>query len=93
MRPSLAAIALCLCGATAIVSAGTAYAQSCDQFWYQRNEIYKSAGYCFKTQRAISTFGNAGCMYDVDAAVPLSPAERERIAYLVHLEQRYGCRR
>ena len=42
--------------------------------------------------RAISTFGNAGCLYDVEAALPLSPDQRERIAYLVRMEREYGCR-
>ncbi|HRY02252.1 MAG TPA: YARHG domain-containing protein, partial [Beijerinckiaceae bacterium] len=26
-----------------------AYAQSCGELWYERNAIYKDAGYCFKT--------------------------------------------
>jgi YARHG domain len=92
MRRLPAAIALCLCTATAIAFAGTAYAQTCGQLWFERNAIYKGAGYCFKTPRAISAFGNAGCLYDVEANVPLSPAQRERIAYLTHLERVHGCR-
>lgn len=32
---------------------------SCDELWYARNYIYSEAGFCFKTSRAISTFGKA----------------------------------
>ena len=39
-----------------------AQAQSCGELWYERNSIYKAAGYCSRTQRAISAFGNAGCV-------------------------------
>jgi hypothetical protein len=34
--------------------------------------IFKAARYCFKTQRAIQEFGNAGCQYDDLTSVPLS---------------------
>jgi len=36
----------------------------CDQLWFGRNSIFKVAGYCFKTPRAIAAFGNAGCLSD-----------------------------
>jgi len=73
------------------VDVSTAYAQSCSDLWVQRNSIYKRAGYCFKTSRAISYFGNAGCLYDDEARLPLSPAERSRIASIVGMERRLGC--
>ena len=92
MHVSSAAVILCLIGAITVGSAGYAAAQSCGQLWYQRNAIYKSAGYCFKTQRAISTFGNAGCMYDSEYALPLSPDDRAQIASIVRMEQQVGCR-
>jgi hypothetical protein len=91
MRLSPAAMLLCLTGAITIGSSGIAAAQSCDQLWYERNSIYKQEGYCFKTQRAIAAFGNAGCVYDVEAQVPLSPGERARIAAIVQMEQAYSC--
>jgi hypothetical protein len=72
--------------------AGPAHAQSCDELWYLRNAIYKAAGYCFKTSRAISTFGNAGCMYDSENAVPLSADGRRQIADIIRSERAYGCR-
>ena len=92
MRVLSAAILLCLAGAITIGSAGLATAQSCGQLWYERNAIYKSAGYCFKTQRAISAFGNAGCMYDSEYALPLSPGDRAQIASIVRMERELGCR-
>jgi YARHG domain len=52
---------------------------SCEQLWFGRNSIFKEAGYCFKTPRAISAFGNAGCQYDDINAVRLS-AENQNLA-------------
>ena len=77
---------LALCG---VVS--SAQAQSCDTLWYQRNAFYKSAGYCFKTSRAISAFGNAGCQYDNQNDVPLSANVRASIAEITRLERLNGC--
>lgn len=68
------------------------YGSQCDQLWIERNAIYKERGYCFKTQRAISYFGNAGCMYDVEAQLPLSPYDRTRIAEIRNSERALGCR-
>ena len=70
----------------------SAHAQSCSELWLERNQIYKRAGYCFKTSRAINYFGNAGCMYDNEARLPLSPGERSQIARIVGMERRLGCR-
>ncbi len=33
------------------------YEMSCRQLWYERNVIFAERGQCFKTQRAIRTFG------------------------------------
>jgi hypothetical protein len=52
---------------------------SCDELWFGRNSIFKEAGYCFKTPRAIASFGNAGCLYDDISAVRLS-AENQTLA-------------
>ncbi|KMO30285.1 hypothetical protein VQ02_28240 [Methylobacterium variabile] len=66
-------------------------AQSCDEFWYQRNMIYKEAGYCFKTAAAIKNFGNAGCKYDDQADVPLSARDRAEIANIRAMERAKRC--
>jgi hypothetical protein len=53
--------------------------RSCQELWYWRNSIFKSAGYCFGTPRAIRAFGNAGCQYDDDRDVPLSERQRQAV--------------
>lgn len=80
-------------GFLAISSGGLAAQDSCGDLWYERNGIYKDAGYCFRTAQAIRAFGNAGCMYDNQADVPLSARDRARIADIVRLERNRGCPR
>ena len=81
---------------TAVLAVGgitvtSAYAQSCQALWVERNSYYKEAGYCFKTPRAISYFGNEGCMYDSEYTLPLSPYTRARIAEITRAERILGC--
>lgn len=85
-------IGVAAAAAASLISAIPANAQSCQELWVQRNSIYKNAGYCFKTSRAIRYFGNAGCSYDSEGAVPLSGRQRARIARIRALEREYGCR-
>jgi YARHG domain-containing protein len=68
-----------------------AQAQSCHQLWVERNSYYKRNGYCFRTDRAISYFGNGGCTITNQGAVPLSRGERARIAQIVAQERAMGC--
>ena len=77
---------------TLLFAAGESRAQSCGDLWYRRNSIYKQGGYCFKTTRAIRTFGNAGCAYDDEADVPLSPRQRQIVASIQAEERDLGCR-
>jgi hypothetical protein len=82
-----------LWGAAAILLSVTPVsAQTCRELWYQRNEIFKAAGYCFRTPQGIAAFGNAGCLYDDEADVPLSENARRRVAALRAQERRQGCR-
>jgi YARHG domain len=75
-----------------IASISAASAQSrCERLWVARNQIFKDAGYCFKTRRAIAYFGNAGCQYDSESRVPLSRGERARVARLQAEERELGC--
>jgi hypothetical protein len=92
MRTTTSVVLGILAGTITLASTGLAQAQSCDGLWYERNAIYKRAGYCFKTPRAISTFGNAGCMYDSESELPLSRGQRNRIAWIIRMEREYGCR-
>lgn len=64
---------------------------SCENLWMVRNEIYKEAGYCFKTERAIDYFGNAHCTVENMNAVPLSEIERYNIDQIVAVERQQGC--
>jgi hypothetical protein len=74
------------------VSATQAQSRICQQLWVERNQIYAENGYCFKTERAISYFGNRGCRYDYEADVPLSARDRGRISRIQAEEREYGCR-
>ena len=74
-----------------VIVGSKAQAQSCSELWYQRNSIYKEAGYCFRTPRAIRAFGNAGCSYDSEYDVPLSPRQRQRVNYIRAMERDLGC--
>lgn len=65
----------------------------CDELWGERNAIYKDAGYCFRTERAIHAFGNSGCKYDELADVPLSARQRADIADIQRQERENGCAR
>ncbi|WP_428981046.1 YARHG domain-containing protein [Lichenibacterium dinghuense] len=53
--------------------------------------MYKTAGYCFRTSRAIAAFGNAGCQYDALEDVPLSARDRAAVARYVREEAALGC--
>ena len=85
MRTALVAIVLIA------TSTSQSAAEGCDEAWYQRNQIYKQAGYCFRTPRAIQAFGNAGCAYDAVEDVPLSSRQREEVAALRAYERVNRC--
>jgi hypothetical protein len=77
--------------AAAAISSLEAAEASCASLWYRRNQIYKDAGYCFKTARAIRAFGNAGCSYDDINDVPLSAYQHAIMRDIAAQEQRMGC--
>jgi YARHG domain-containing protein len=93
MHPMTAGMLAAIAATSLAITVSTAYAQSCYDLWVQRNSVYKVAGYCFKTPRAIRYFGNAGCTYDNEADVPLSPNQRRQIASITEMEGRLGCSR
>lgn len=64
---------------------------TCDDLWAERNAVFKGAGYCFRSQRGIQAFGNAGCQFDNEADVPLSARQREQVAQVRATERRLGC--
>jgi hypothetical protein len=65
---------------------------NCEFLWQMRNRIYQENGYCFKTARAIATFGNDGCRYGSEAAVPMNRIERANVAAIGRAEAALGCR-
>lgn len=91
IRARRCVIAALVVAASGISFISAARAQSCQELWVERNSYYKQAGYCFKTSRAISYFGNGGCIYDVEASVPLPRDIRARIAEITRIERRNGC--
>lgn len=68
---------------------GDAY--DCQELYVLRNEIYKDAGYCFKTAKAIQQFGNAGCQYDSLSDVPMSANQRTSVRDIKKSEARQSC--
>jgi hypothetical protein len=68
-------------------------ALTCDQLWHRRNDIFKSAGYCFHTPQAISVFGNAGCVYSNVSNLPLSDKDRQIVDQIQNAERLQMCQR
>ena len=68
-----------------------ARADVCFDLWVERNSIYKAYGYCFKTPKAISYFGNAGCQYDSEGAIPMSGADKQTVLAIKKREKNLGC--
>lgn len=68
---------------------GDAY--DCRELWVLRNQIYKNAGYCFATEKARSFFGNGGCRFRDQNAVPLSRQDRNILREIRASERRQGC--
>ena len=91
MRRLSTAVTIVLAAASLTATVSLSHAQSCQALWVERNQLYKNGGYCFHTTRAINYFGNAGCRYYFEAAVPLSRAARSRIAAITRAERNLGC--
>lgn len=67
--------------------AAKAQGASCEDIWFERNQLYARAGYCFRTERAISVFG-PGCFPPFGR---LSAMDQARVSELAILERRSGC--
>jgi hypothetical protein len=63
----------------------------CQPLWETRNWIYNENVYCFHTPKAINAFGNAGCLYDDIAQVPLNPVEQYNVKAIKKVEAKKGC--
>jgi len=83
---------LVIVGLMTVVSARPSFSQSCYELRNERNSIYQAAGYCFRTPRGVREMGNAGCLYDSMADVPLSARDRQRVSLISRQERAMGCR-
>jgi hypothetical protein len=93
MRIITSSIALFAAAVSVSSAISMARAQNvCDQLWVERNDIYKAYGYCFKTARAISYFGNDGCVYQREGDISITREDRIRIGQIIAQERANGCR-
>lgn len=65
--------------------------RSCEDLWLLRNSIWNDAGYCFKTQRAVKSFGTHTCRHADQAAVPLNDYQRANVKTIRAVETANGC--
>jgi hypothetical protein len=94
MRASTALASVGLAGVLfVLVGIASARADVCFDLWVQRNSIYKAYGYCFKTQKAINYFGNAGCQYDYEGDIPFSHADKATVLAIKKRERALGQQR
>ncbi len=77
------AAGLVMLGATAV------QAESCYDLWYERNAIYDSYGYCFKTRLGRQTFDNSDCW---TSNPRLSTGDQRRVDSIRREERRRGCK-
>jgi len=64
---------------------------NCDFLWLMRNGIYAEHGYCFKSARAVSAFGNVSCNRQNMADVPLTTIERRNVMTIARAEKIRNC--
>jgi len=62
---------------------------SCGELWYERNAIYARNGYCFKSDRALRTFGPR-CHPPYGR---LGRRDRRRVDLIMRWERSRDCRR
>ena len=66
---------------------------NCEFLYTMRNGVDRSHGYCFKTAKAIATFGNEGCSIDNANNLGLNSIERGNAALIARAETIKGCPR
>ena len=64
---------------------------NCDFLYTMRNQIYADHHYCFKSPRAIATFGNQDCVSGNPDALGLNRVERANAATILGAERALGC--
>lgn len=71
------------------VSVQAAFADSCYDLWYERNEIFDANGFCFKSSLGKRVFDNSDCYTDEPE---LSRAEQRRVDQIRREEKRLRCK-
>ena len=61
---------------------------TCDDLWFMRNRIFHNNGYCFGSERGISTFGNDGCH---TKSPSLSETDATIMNAIKQTEKNLGC--
>ena len=64
---------------------------NCDFLYMMRNDIFASHGYCFKTAKAIQSFGNDNCRTSNFDELGLNRVEKANVETIVLAEQNKGC--
>jgi hypothetical protein len=64
---------------------------NCEFLWHIRNGILAQHGYCFRTVRGKSAFGNEGCRYNDVESVPLNSIELANIVTIARAERLKLC--
>ncbi len=64
---------------------------NCENLWFLRNAIYAENGYRFKTELAISAFGNDNCRFVHIGEVPLNKYEHYNASLIKKVERRKSC--
>ena len=64
---------------------------NCEFLWEMRNNIFSQRGYCFHTQRAIQTIGNAGCKFADINQLSLNRFERANVSTIRSVQTSLHC--
>jgi hypothetical protein len=64
---------------------------NCEFLYTMRNAIFAEHHFCFKSPRAIATFGDQGCVTGNPNALGLNRIERANAATIHKAEQTLGC--
>lgn len=64
---------------------------SCENLAHVRNRVFHENAYCFQSKTTRELYGNAGCKFPIQQAVPLNRAERGNIAKIRKVEREKRC--
>ena len=64
---------------------------NCGELWFLRNAILDDHNYCFKTEKGISAFSNAGCAFNDIADLELNGFEEYNLKAISRMEGIKSC--